>query len=175
MNKGLLHLYTGEGKGKTTAAMGLALRAAGAGKKVLILQFMKGRDTGELHSLSHIPEIRMMRSEKDYGFYSSMTQEDKDALAGIHNRLLDEAVSLAYAGEVELLIMDEVTYPVNWKLLDVDKLKAFLKEKPEGLEIVCTGRDAADFLVDAADYITEMKCIRHPFEKGIPARKGVEF
>lgn len=175
MNNGLIHLYTGEGKGKTTAAMGLALRAAGAGKKVLILQFMKGRDTGELHSIAHIPAIRILRSEKDFGFFSSMSQVDKEALTKIHNRLLDEAVRQASAGEAELLILDEVTYPVNWGLLDVDKLKDFLKEKPEELELVCTGRDAADFIVDAADYITEMRCIRHPFEKGIPARKGVEF
>ena len=142
MNKGLIHLYTGEGKGKTTAAMGLALRAAGAGKKVLILQFMKGRDTGELHSIAHIPAIRILRSEKDFGFFSSMSQVDKEALTKIHNRLLDEAVRQVSAGEAEL---------------------------------VCTGRDAADFIVDAADYITEMRCIRHPFEKGIPARRGVEF
>ena len=80
MEKGLIHLYTGDGKGKTTAAMGLALRAAGAGKKVLIVQFMKGRDTGELHSLARIPGIRVLRSEKDCGFFSSMTGEQKLAL-----------------------------------------------------------------------------------------------
>ena len=97
-----------------------------------------------------------------------MSQEDKEALTKIHNRMLDEAVRQASAGEAELLILDEVTYPVNWGLLDVDKLKDFLKEKPEELELVCTGRDAADFIVDAADYITEMRCIRHPFEKGFP-------
>ena len=102
MNNGLIHLYTGEGKGKTTAAMGLALRAAGAGKKVLILQFMKGRDTGELHSIAHIPAIRILRSEKDFGFFSSMSQADKEALTKIHNRLLDEAVRQVSAGEAEL-------------------------------------------------------------------------
>ena len=82
--------------------MGLALRAAGAGKKVLILQFMKGRDTGELHSIAHIPAIRILRSEKDFGFFSSMSQADKEALTKIHNRLLDEAVRQASAGEAEL-------------------------------------------------------------------------
>lgn len=173
--KGLIHLYTGDGKGKTTAAMGLALRAAGAGKRVLIVQFMKGRDTGELHSLARIPGINILRSEKDFGFFSSMTQEQKEELTAIHNRMLEEAIRRTQEGKADVLVMDEVTYPVNWGLLEVGRLKEFLRHKPEAAEVVCTGRDAAAFLTDAADYITEMRCVRHPYQKGIAARKGIEF
>ena len=175
LERGLIHLYTGEGKGKTTAAMGLALRAAGSGKKVLIVQFMKGRDTGELHSLARIPEIRLLRSEKDFGFFSSMTLEQKEELTEIHNRILEEAILQAQEGKADVLVMDEVTYPVNWGLLDGGRLKDFLLHKPEAVEVVCTGRDAPAFLTDAADYITEMRCVRHPYQKGIMARKGIEF
>lgn len=175
LERGLIHLYTGEGKGKTTAAMGLALRAAGSGKKVLIVQFMKGRDTGELHSLARIPEIRILRSEKDFGFFSSMTLEQKEELTEIHNRILEEAILQAQEGKADVLVMDEVTYPVNWGLLDGGRLKDFLLHKPEAVEVVCTGRDAPAFLTDAADYITEMRCVRHPYQKGITARKGIEF
>lgn len=175
MEKGLIHLYTGDGKGKTTAAMGLALRAAGAGKKVLIVQFMKGRDTGELHSLARIPGVRVLRSEKDFGFFSSMTGEQKEELTEIHNRILEEAIMQTKEGRADVLVMDEVTYPVNWGLLDCGRLKDFLLHKPEAAEVICTGRDAAAFITDAADYITEMRCVRHPYQKGITARKGIEF
>ena len=95
MEKGLIHLYTGEGKGKTTAAVGLAVRAAGAGKRVMFLQFMKGRDTGELHALDQLPGIEILRSKKDFGFYFQMTEEQKEELTRIHNELLEQAVERA--------------------------------------------------------------------------------
>lgn len=169
----MIHLYTGEGKGKTTAAIGLAVRAAGSGMPVMFAQFMKGNDTGELHSLRKLENVQIVRSDRNFGFYSSMSDADKQALTGIHNQILDRLLAAARSGECRMLVLDEITYPVRWGLLDLDKLKALLA--CEEVELVCTGRDAAQFLQDAADYITEMRCLRHPFEKGVTARRGVEY
>ena len=159
MEKGLIHLYTGEGKGKTTAAVGLAVRAAGAGKRVMFLQFMKGRDTGELHALDQLPGIEILRSKKDFGFYFQMTEEQKEELTRIHNEL-------------------QVTYPINWKLLDETLLRRLLSredDKPYFPEIVCTGREPQEWLVNCADYVTRMECVKHPFDRGIGAREGIEY
>lgn len=169
----MIHLYTGEGKGKTTAAIGLAVRAAGSGMPVMFAQFMKGNDTGELHSLRELTNVQIVRSDRNFGFYSSMSDADKQALTEIHNRILERLLAAARTGECRMLVLDEITYPVSWGLLDIDRLKALLA--CEEVELVCTGRDAAQFLQDAADYITEMRCLRHPFEKGVTARRGVEY
>ncbi len=178
MEKGLIHLYTGEGKGKTTAAVGLAVRAAGAGKRVIFLQFMKGRDTGELHALDKLPGIEILRSKKDFGFYFQMTEEQKKELTEIHNGLLKRALERTLSGEADVIVLDEVTYPINWKLLDETLLRRLLSredDKPYFPEIVCTGRDPREWLADCADYVTEMECVKHPFDRGIGAREGIEY
>ena len=178
MEKGLIHLYMGEGKGKTTAAVGLAVRAAGAGKRVLFLQFMKGRDTGELHALDKLSGIEILRSEKDFGFYFQMTEEQKKELTLIHNGLLERALERTMAGEADVIVLDEVTYPLNWKLLDEALLKRLLSrtdDKPHFPEIICTGRDPQEWLLEQADYVTRMECVRHPFDRGIGAREGIEY
>jgi len=182
----MIHLYTGDGKGKTTAAIGLAVRAAGNGMNVIFSQFMKGNDTGELHALRQLTNVRILRSDRDFGFYRSMTEADKTALTAIHDQILDELISAAETGQAQILILDEITYPVQWNLLDADKLRRLLAcagghgtptATPQNFlpEIILTGRNPADFLTDAADYITEMRAVRHPFEKGVMARKGVEY
>lgn len=170
----MLQLYTGDGKGKTTAAIGQAARAAGRAWKVYFAQFMKGNDTGELYSLQRLPEVTILRSGKNFGFYSSMSAEDKRELTGIHNAILDRLLEAAETGSCDLIVLDEVTYPVNWELLDRNRLERLLALS-DRTEIVMTGRNAADFLQERADYITEMKCIRHPYEKGVSARRGIEF
>lgn len=178
MEKGLIHLYTGEGKGKTTAAVGLAVRAAGARKRVLFLQFMKGRDTGELHALDKLPGIEILRSEKDFGFYFQMTEEQKKELTLIHNGLLERALERTMAGEADVIVLDEVTYPLNWKLLDEALLKRLLSRTDDKLhfpEIICTGRDPQEWILEQADYVTRMECVRHPFDRGIGAREGIEY
>ncbi len=169
----MIHLYTGNGKGKTTAAIGLAVRAAGYEKSVIFAQFMKGRDTGELHSLARLERVQICRSPKDFGFYSSMSDEDKCELTEIHNAILDRLLETARSESCGMIVLDEITYPVRWGLLDEAKLKALLV--CDGPELVLTGREPAEFLLEAADYITEMRCVRHPFEKGVPARRGVEY
>ncbi len=175
----MIHLYTGNGKGKTTAAIGLGIRAAGWSLQVCFAQFMKGNDTGELHVLNNLPGITILRSEKNFGFYSSMSESDKEELTEIHNRILDRILESVESGSCHMVILDEITYPVHWGLLDMEKLKRLLAFGKQGadqeIELVLTGRNAEDFLSNTADYLTEMKCVRHPYEGGIGARKGIEF
>lgn len=175
----MIHLYTGNGKGKTTAAIGLCIRAVGWNLQVCFAQFMKGNDTGELHVLKCLPGVTILRSEKNFGFYSSMSESGKEELTEIHNCILDKILEFVESGKCQLVILDEITYPVNWGLLDMEKLKRLLKFGQQGadkeVELVLTGRSAQVFLSDMADYVTEMECICHPYEKGTGARKGIEF
>lgn len=186
----MIQLYTGEGKGKTTAAIGQAVRAAGNGYPVVFAQFMKGNDSGELHVLENLPNVKILRSNKNFGFYSTMTEAEKQEITEIHNQILDELLETMKKKQVFLAVLDEVTYPINWGLLDIEKLEEVLRYGREVswqipsrtecalsnyLELVLTGREAADFLAESADYITEMKCVRHPYQMGITARKGIEY
>ncbi len=175
----MIHLYTGEGKGKTTAAIGLCVRAVGRGYAVCFSQFMKGNDTGELYVLENLPGVEILRSRKNYGFYASMSEADKKELTKVHNDILDRLLEKAGSGACRMIVMDELTYPVKWGLLDMEKLEKLLEMGKKGsaaeVELVITGRDAKDILKNAADYITQMECVRHPYEKGIAAREGIEY
>lgn len=175
----MVHLYTGEGKGKTSAAIGLCIRAAGWNRQVCFAQFMKGNDTGEVHVLENLASVTVLRSKKNFGFYHAMSESDKAELADIHNKILDRLLEIAESANCDMIILDEVTYPVKWNLLDMEKLQRLLKmgkgEAAGAMELVLTGRGAENVLLETADYITEMKCVRHPFKKGVKARKGIEF
>lgn len=170
----MIHLYTGEGKGKTTAAVGLCVRATGCGMRVIFAQFMKGNDTGELHVLKELSNVRILRSGKQFGFFKTLCEAQKAELTQIHNAMLDQILEAAAARECEMVILDEITYPVNWGLADPEKVKRLIA-MAQDLELVFTGRDPAEFLEACADYVTEMKAVRHPFQKGITARKGIEY
>ena len=172
---GLIHLYTGEGKGKTTAALGLALRAAGQNVPVVILQFLKGRPTGDLASLERIPQITLLRGEEGLGFASAMTPEQRERCKSRHNEMLRLGLAAAREGRCGLLILDEVTGALNHRLLEEAPLRAYLQNPAPGVELVLTGRNPPDWLLDRADYVTEMKKLRHPYDRGITAREGVEF
>lgn len=197
MEKGLIHLYYGDGKGKTTAAVGLCIRAAGNKKRVLFTQFMKDGSSGEISLLKELPGAEVLWGNVPYGFYSRMADEEKRLFAKEQEKLFQKILEkieeerkrisacTQNAAEVEktpvwdgvsmLLVMDEITYAYGFRLIDRVRLENLLNNKPDFLEIVMTGRNPERFLVDAADYVTEMKCEKHPFEKGISARKGVEF
>ncbi len=174
-NKGLIHIYCGDGKGKTTAALGLALRAAGAGKRVLLVQLLKGNPTSELESLALIPDIKVIRPEKSFGFTFNMTDEQKSELTDIHNRLLASAFEKMSAGNVDMLIIDEFFGAYNKKLVDTGTADRIVFEKAEHCELVLTGRDPQERFVSAADYVSEIKCVKHPYQQGITARKGIEY
>lgn len=173
----MIQLYTGEGKGKTTAAIGQAVRAAGNGWRVLFAQFMKGNDTGELRVLEKLSQVTICRSSKRFGFYNTLTEAEKGELTAIHNSILDSLLREAGEQSCDMIILDEITYPVRWELLDKGKLRQLLQHaaaqgKPE---LILTGREPADFLQDYADYVTCMQCVRHPYQRGITARRGIEY
>ena len=175
METGLVHVYTGDGKGKTTAAIGLAVRALGAGGRVLFAQFMKGGETGELEVFQKLENIHVMRCQKHFPFYSQMTNEQKKEQRKQHDKMLCEIVDTVRQHRIDVLVLDEITYPCRWGLIDVEQVKQLLTLAEGKIEVVCTGRDPEDWLLDRADYITNMQAVRHPFEKGIGARAGVEY
>ena len=174
-NKGYVHVYTGNGKGKTTAALGLALRAAGWGKKTYIAQFMKKTQYGELLSIEkHLKELITIKQFGIPGFHHSgekVTREEKDAaMKGI------DAVKKAIAsGKYHIIIMDEANILVYFKIIDIRYLLDIIDKKPANLELVLTGRNAPRELKNRADLVTEMKNIKHAFDNGIKAQKGIEF
>lgn len=172
---GFLHIYCGDGKGKTTAALGLAMRAAGAGMRVHIIQLLKGADTSELETLSAVPAITISRCEKDFGFIWNMTDKDKAEITEAHNEMLAEGYRLVKSKKVDMLIIDEFNLAYSHKLLNTADAEKFLTDKTYSAEIVITGRDPAEAFIEAADYVSEIKCVKHPYENGVPARKGIEF
>ena len=163
MELGLVHLYWGEGKGKTTAAMGLALRALGQGARVVIVQFLKGADTGEVPLLRQLG-AEIYRGKAGQKFVFQMDEAEKAAT----RRLQDQNLAAALARPADLLVLDEAC--AAWQLLE-----RAVRGRPAGQEVVLTGRTPAPWMEELADYSTEMRCHRHPYEKGIAARKGVEF
>lgn len=176
MERGLTHLYYGNGKGKTTAAIGLCIRAAGNKKRVLFAQFMKDDTSGEISVLKEMPEISILHGDIPKGFYSKLDPGAKKVFAMEQKKLLEKVIEeIGHMKEGGLVVLDEITYAYNWELIDRGKLEDLLEHRPDGIELVMTGRNPEPALVKAADYITEMKCEKHPFEKGIAARKGIEF
>lgn len=171
---GLIHIYCGDGKGKTTAAVGLAVRCAGRGNKVLLVQFLKSRDSGELYSLAKLPDIEVMRGKESKKFTFQMNEEEKHALLIEHNKMFEQVLAKIKNGGYSLLILDEVIGALKAKVFEMPKLIEFLRHKPENLEVVLTGRNPAPELVEIADYVSEMRKVKHPMDKGIMAREGIE-
>ncbi len=172
---GMIHLYTGDGKGKTTAATGLAVRAAGAGRKVVFTQFMKGRDTSELNSLIKLDNVEIIRNNEDLGWFKRDDEEQVALYTKVHNEILDKIENRVKENKCDVLILDEATYPCNYGIIDVQRLRKLIVNRPKTMEVVVTGRNADDFFADNADYITEMKKIKHPYDRGIQARYGIEY
>lgn len=171
---GLIHIYSGDGKGKTTAAIGLAVRASGRAKKVLIARFMKTDDSGEVAALKQLGGIELIPCRKQFGFYFQMTDQQKEEASGYYTELLLEAFKRA-AADTDLLILDEIMSVCNYQLVDEQLVIAKLKEKPEHLEVVLTGRDPSERIKELADYHSEIRMIKHPYTKGISARAGIEY
>lgn len=172
---GMIHVYCGDGKGKTTCALGLAVRAAGAGMNVVVVQFLKGSYTSELESLSQIHRIKALRNSRDYGFVNNMTPKQLSKVIDEHNKNLDSALNLVKQGKCQMLVLDELTYVYDMNLVDKDKIKNLIENNENDVEIVVTGRNPNELFLNNADYVTEMKKIKHPYEKGVPARKGIEY
>lgn len=171
--RGLIHIYCGDGKGKTSAAVGLAVRAAGRGKQVVIARFLKTEDSGEVAVLRKIPGIHVIPCRKSFGFVFSMNEAEKREAAAYNRELFCEAVRLSE--NAGLLILDEIMAAVRYGMVLEEELSSFLEKKPEGLEVVLTGRDPSETLLAAADYVSEICKVRHPYDVGIPARPGIEY
>jgi cob(I)alamin adenosyltransferase len=171
----MMHVYYGDGKGKTTAALGLALRAAGHGKKVVIVQFLKNSPTGEEASFKHLPDITLLRGKAGKAFTFTMDEVEKQETRLIHNSNLERALSLVYAGACDMLILDEGMDAVRKGLVDEALIRRLVFERPENLELVVTGHKPVQWLLDAAGYVTEMIKKKHPFDRGVAAREGIEF
>lgn len=170
---GLIHLYCGDGKGKTTAALGLALRAAGAGKQVVFTQFFKDGSSSEIGPLAALPGVRVFHADTVRGFYRNMTPTQREQAGKDYTALFRQVTQAAQ--EADLLILDEIVSACNRGVVPEKLVTDFLREKPARLEVVLTGRNPSAALLKLADYITEMRKLRHPFDRGIGARKGIEF
>ena len=169
---GLLQVYTGTGKGKTTAALGLALRAVGAGKKVYFAQFVKGKIYSEIDAINrYIPEITVKQYGRGCFIVNEPTLEDIQAA----KEGLEEVGAVIRSGKYDVVVLDEATIALHYKLFSVEELIAVLQEKHEETEIAITGRYAPEELIEIADLVTEMKEIKHYYTKGISARKGIEY
>lgn len=171
----MLQVYYGTGKGKTTAAIGLAVRAAGAGQRVHIIQLMKGRFSSELAILGSVSRITCARCDNDYGFFRSMSEDDKKRITECHNRMLSEGFAMAESGEVRMLILDEFNPAYAYGLLDREMADDFILGGSCQAEIVLTGRGANKKFLEKADYASEISCVRHPYEQGVAAREGIEY
>jgi cob(I)alamin adenosyltransferase len=170
---GLVQVYTGNGKGKTSAAFGLALRAAGRGLRVYIIQFIKGGfDYGELYVAEKIPNIRL-RAFGRGKFITEKPPEKEDV------KLAEEALRLAKdvvrSGEYDIVILDEINVALDLKLIDLEETLKMIKSKPAHVELVLTGRSAPDRIIEAANLVSEVKEIKHPFKEGYKSRWGIEY
>lgn len=172
---GFIHIYCGDGKGKTTAAIGLAVRASGAGMRVHFVQLLKGNDTSELNSLKLIPNITIDRCDEDYGFTFTMNDEEKAKITACHNSILLRALRLAENNVIDMLIIDEFNAAYTYSLIDKELADRIVLNKPSNLELVITGRNPDSKFIAAADYVSEISAVKHPFKSGISARKGIEL
>ncbi|MBC7764909.1 MAG: cob(I)yrinic acid a,c-diamide adenosyltransferase [Hyphomonadaceae bacterium] len=176
MALGLVHIYTGDGKGKTTAAIGQGIRCAGNGKKVIMVQFLKSGKSGELNLCERIKDsFEIVRFDKTAGFFWQLDDAQKDEVKKNVTRSLQYIEKVMKSNSCDLLILDELIGVIKNGLIDVQEMTALLQNKPMAMELILTGRQAPDYLIARADYVTEMVPIKHPFEQGIPAREGIEF
>ena len=172
---GLVHIYCGDGKGKTSAAVGLAVRFASTGKSVLFYQFMKPETSGERQMLQLLPNITVLSGYQITKFSFQMNETEKAQAAAGYQRQFEEIVQMVQGGQYGLLVLDEILSCISCGFLKLETVIDFLQHSPTELEVVLTGRDPDERLIACADYVSEIKKIKHPFDQGIPARKGIEF
>jgi len=173
LEMGLVQVYTGNGKGKTSAAFGLALRATGRGLKVCIIQFIKGGfDYGELYVADKLPGLKLKAFGR--GKFVSEKKPDKEDV-DLAEEALKTAEEAVKSREYDVIVLDEVNVALNLKLIRTERVLQLIKEKPGQTELVLTGRKAPKEIIEAADLVTEMVEVKHPYNKGFKARKGIEY
>lgn len=173
---GLVHIYTGDGKGKSTAALGQILRALGYGLKAYIVQFLKSDElfSGEINSLAEFHDnVKLVRYNQVHPMFDSSV--DVEQLRESVSKALNEASEAMLSANYDIIVLDEINNAVADGFIATDAIIEFILSKPKNVELILTGRSAAQSVMELADYVTEMKCIKHPFQKGISARRGIEF
>ncbi|MGB2625570.1 MAG: cob(I)yrinic acid a,c-diamide adenosyltransferase [Candidatus Acidiferrum sp.] len=174
--KGLLIVYTGPGKGKTTCALGTAFRAVGQGLRVLMVQFIKGSwHYGELDAAKMLGDDRFEIRPMGRGFVKVGGAETDPEDIRMAEDCWEAGRAAIYSGTYDLVILDEINYTVSYKMLDAIKVVEALKNRPEQVHVICTGRNAHPLLVEQADMVTEMKEVKHPYTKGILAQRGIDY
>lgn len=180
MSQGLVHIYTGDGKGKTTCAYGLAVRAIGAHKHVLVLQFLKpnAETSGENTSLRQLrpkPELVCVNHYKGWLFHTPEYEQNFPIAAEEISKTLDWLETEWQSGKYDLVLLDELNVAMDLKVASIPRVIELIKNRPEKIELVITGRNAPKEIIALADYVTEMKAIKHPADLGVKPRKGIEY
>ena len=173
-NKGLVHIYFGDGKGKTTAAIGLCIRCIGANGKVLFYQFLKDGTSSEINILKNLDGIKVIDGYKKIKFDKFMTEEEKNAAKDYYIEDFKKITELVLKENFDLLVLDEVIHAINKGYIDIQTVIDFIKNKPYGLEVILTGKNPDRKLIDLADYVSDILKIKHPFDKGIGSRIMIE-
>ena len=172
----MIHVYCGDGKGKTTCSIGLAIRAAGAGMKVAFKQFLKKDDSSEIIVLQKVNNVDKIENSNTYGFLWNMSDQQKETLREMHNENMRMVFGDIKSGRYNMVVLDELCAALNGALLDrnivIDMLKYCIEHN---IEMVITGRKPPEFILEKADYITEMKKVKHPYDIGVTARPGIEY
>lgn len=177
MKRGLVQIYTGEGKGKTTAAIGQAIRARGRGLRILFVQFFKGKEgSGEISVLEKLGVKVVCKREKDRWLFPDRLKEDEKKKIRLEwTRFLDEISQQLREQKYDLVVLDEINVALYYRLIDKNKLIDFIKKKPASLEVILTGRHASAELIELAQLVSEIKSVKHPFDQGIKGRRGIEY
>lgn len=171
----MIHVYFGDGKGKTTAAVGLAARAAGSNMKVLFVQFLKTEFSGERHTLSHTENITLTFCPLELKFTFEMDEKEKLQAAKVFKGIFDSSVTTALTERYDMVILDEIFDVINNEMISEAEVFEFVANAPVSMEIIMTGHNPSERFIEAADYVTEFKKIKHPYDKGITGRIGIEF
>ncbi len=175
MKKGYVQVYTGDGKGKTTAALGLGLRAAGRGFKVIMFQFLKGAYSGELDSTPLLGgRFTIIRLGETNKFFGALNEQERKELKEKLQEELKQVESILKSENCDILILDEIMAAVHGELITVGQVCELIDARPSGMELVLTGRRAPQAVINRADLVSEMRCVKHYMDKGVPARAGIE-
>jgi cob(I)alamin adenosyltransferase len=176
LSRGYVQVYTGNGKGKTTAAVGQGVRAAGNKYTVYMIQFLKGGETGELESIKSLhPYFQIFRFEKRRGFFWNLNDDEKRELKEEIQEGYKFALDVLKENKCDLLILDEIMGAISNKLITEEQVLSLIDAKPEDIELIMTGRNVPESLIERANLVTEMRDIKHYFSEGVPARKGIEY
>ena len=171
----MIHIYHGDGKGKTTAALGLAFRMLGNGKKAFVVQFLKGKTSGEILMLLKMDRVTVLHGKPETKFTFQMNRAELEEARALHNRQLQLAFTAAADGRADMIVLDEALDAIMADTLDEGELLRLIALNKDKAEIVITGRNPSNDLLSVADYITHMKKEKHPYDAGVQARKGIEY